>query len=429
MCGIASVIINKKDNHKTGKRVFKTLMIGNEARGKDSTGVLTINRSNKTFSLFKSTVKSSEFMNRKKFKQVEGDVYIGHTRFATKGAVTERNAHPLVKDKIILVHNGMISNDDELAKSNNNQQFQVDSEVLLPIVQEEAWDKLQKLQGTANFIAWNKETNILYIERHDNPLYWYVNEDEGIIALSSRGNELELIQTFLDGGELKEVDNDTLFKVNLDTLEMESPINLVFETPKYKWDNTLGAYDEDLLLHGVYIPPSERKKYAELDVYDDFDEDLLLQGWTQKEIDEYKSQMMAEYYKDYGDDDDWESTEDADGTVIMTPRKKATSDIVKASKKSKSKFERQLNNAYQNGVCPLCGIDITQEEYRDGTEEWGAGVCTECNSKLVDLMCKHQDGETIDWNKAGKQYGLFLKWAYPDDTQGVLNTKQLIYNL
>lgn len=132
MCGIVGYIGNKQ---------AQPILIGGlkrlEYRGYDSAGVVTLN------------TKGGDVLLRAKGKVAELDVKvaghkttdtigIGHTRWATHGAPSKRNAHPHLVGDIYLVHNGIIENYQdlkaELIKSDYDFKSDTDSEVLAALI-------------------------------------------------------------------------------------------------------------------------------------------------------------------------------------------------------------------------------------------------------------------------------------------------------
>ena len=106
MCGIVGNI--------TDKSIKNMLMNGLaelEYRGYDSVGLATIGSNNK-ISIIKNKGKIKDFANKHKNKSLEGNLGIGHTRWATHGIPSEINAHPIYNsDKnLAVVHNGIIEN-------------------------------------------------------------------------------------------------------------------------------------------------------------------------------------------------------------------------------------------------------------------------------------------------------------------------------
>src|SRR6185436_18524060 len=106
MCGIVAAV--------AGRNVVPILIEGLkrlEYRGYDSAGVAVVNGSLKRVRSCGRVVELEKLTGEQK---LEGNIGIGHTRWATHGVPSERNAHPHVSGGISVVHNGIIENHDEV---------------------------------------------------------------------------------------------------------------------------------------------------------------------------------------------------------------------------------------------------------------------------------------------------------------------------
>lgn len=110
-----------------------------EYRGYDSVGVAT--HTNNNISLRKGTGRVQEVNDQKGLDQLSGITGVGHTRWATHGAVTDVNAHPHMSSSgdVAIVHNGVIENHDTLREKLEKHGYvfasQTDSEVIANLLQ------------------------------------------------------------------------------------------------------------------------------------------------------------------------------------------------------------------------------------------------------------------------------------------------------
>ncbi len=110
MCGIVGAVADRN--------VAMILLEGLqrlEYRGYDSAGMAVIPMGNTSIDLRRKVGKVKELAEDLRCNAVLGTIGIAHTRWATHGKPSERNAHPhLSNDRIALVHNGIIENYVEL---------------------------------------------------------------------------------------------------------------------------------------------------------------------------------------------------------------------------------------------------------------------------------------------------------------------------
>ena len=106
MCGIVAAVAQRN--------VVPILIEGLrrlEYRGYDSAGVAVIKGELRRL---RSTGRVAQLARLALDEGLEGNIGIGHTRWATHGVPSERNAHPHVSGGVSVVHNGIIENHDAI---------------------------------------------------------------------------------------------------------------------------------------------------------------------------------------------------------------------------------------------------------------------------------------------------------------------------
>lgn len=190
MCGIVGY---------TGKsKAFPILLTGLkrlEYRGYDSFGFVVLGK--KEPFLFKKVGKISEAEKKLRKLKVDGGIGLAHTRWATTGEVTKKNAHPHTDcyDNFFVVHNGIIENYKELKKKliKEGHKFSsdTDTEVITHLIEkyyqgslEEAVRKaIHDLKGTFGIAVLSKyEPDRIVAARLSSPLLLGIGDKEFILA-------------------------------------------------------------------------------------------------------------------------------------------------------------------------------------------------------------------------------------------------------
>lgn len=132
MCGIVGYIGDKES-----QQVLLSGLKRLEYRGYDSAGIVTLSDKGAA-TLLREKGKVGELDKKVIAKKTADTVGIGHTRWATHGAPSKRNAHPHNVGDIYLVHNGIIENYQdlkaELLKYDYDFKSETDTEVLTALV-------------------------------------------------------------------------------------------------------------------------------------------------------------------------------------------------------------------------------------------------------------------------------------------------------
>ena len=135
MCGIVGYI-----GHRQAYPVIIKGLKRLEYRGYDSSGVALID--DNKLKVYKKKGKVSELEDEVVDKNLNAHIGIGHTRWATHGEPSDRNAHPHVSNsgEFAMIHNGIIENyvpiKNDLLKKGYTFKSDTDTEVLLNFIED-----------------------------------------------------------------------------------------------------------------------------------------------------------------------------------------------------------------------------------------------------------------------------------------------------
>ncbi len=223
MCGIFAYKGNKTNAGDIVLEGLRSL----EYRGYDSWGVAVKKKDGSVYiDKHIGKILNSKFLN------LNSSIGIGHTRWATHGGVTKKNAHPHIDctKKIVIVHNGIVENffeiKQDLIKKNHIFKSETDTEVIAHLIEEKikrnkdrkqvVLSTFKQIQGMNAIIVFFPEHEEFYAIKNGSSIVFGQKINEFFIASDSAAlvpyiNEV----CFLEDNQLLSINNQAkLYDLN-----------------------------------------------------------------------------------------------------------------------------------------------------------------------------------------------------------------------
>lgn len=252
MCGIFGLITKpgKSYSTKATRQTLESIAVFSESRGKDSSGMAIRNLKTAAIDVIKGDVPIRQLLNSKDFDVTvkaaletealsQGFSAFGHARLVTNGTqLNEANNQPVLKEDIIIIHNGIIVNVEELWQQHPDLErtHSIDTEIIPALIRKqlkstndlaEACNKaFVQLEGTWSVAIMFHELDQFVLATNNGSLY-YITDNENFITFASEGYFLERLikttefETFGHSPQVKQLIANTGLVVHLSSLNIE----------------------------------------------------------------------------------------------------------------------------------------------------------------------------------------------------------------
>ena len=390
-----------------------------EYRGYDSAGVASIHLGKSDLIKVKGKVSALEDKISK--ERLEGNIGIGHTRWATHGAPTEFNAHPhFNKDKTLyLIHNGIIENYSVLKKALLDQGYsftsETDSEVLVHLIDSFLKKKndlfnsvryaLNEVEGAYGIcVIYSDEPDKIIVAKKGSPLVLGIGDGENYIASDVNALIAYTSQiVYLEDDEIAVVYKDKFYARSISDEEI---VKEVHEVKMALEEISKGGYQHYMLKEIMEQPESVRNSMRGRLLFEDgisklgglegFDNRIAYSrriiisacgtSWHAGLVGEYMLEQYAgiPVEVDYASEFRYRNPViQPDDTMIFISQSGETADTLAAMKEAKRKGALVL------GVCNVVGSSIAREStagvYIHAGPEIGVASTKAFTSQLVVL--------------------------------------------
>lgn len=473
MCGIVGCVLNKKAAPTIIDSIKKL-----EYRGYDSVGIATVTDK---INVKKGSGKIDEVDSKINLKDIDGNIGIAHVRWATHGNPTTENAHPHCdcKNKISVVHNGIIENYKELYQELKNEghvfKSETDTEVIPHLIEkymDEGQDLLTATQSTVKRLIGSYALAIISSDEPDK-IIGARNESPLIAGISENGNYLAsdvpaiLSETnqiiYLEDKEIIQVDKNGIKIMDLDLNPIEKEVTTI------TWDPEMaekGGFDH-FMIKEIYEEPqiikdtlSEENKIKEIvKRFKNFNRICFVACGTS-----YHASLIGEYLIESkigiptevilaSEFEYFKKTLDDHTLVIFVTQSGETADTIKALKIAKKKSEtlaivnvvgssitREADHVIYTRAGPEIGVAATKTYISQLICIYLLVAYLDENQELLDklhslsglteeLLTKEKQIQTIakKYSKAKDFFYIGRGFNYPTALEGALKLKEITY--
>jgi glutamine---fructose-6-phosphate transaminase (isomerizing) len=249
-----------------------------EYRGYDSAGIALWNQG--TIEVARKKGKVDDLRKSVERMSMKGTIGLAHTRWATHGEPSERNAHPHRADDVVVVHNGIIENyielKNKLKKQGHEFKSDTDTEVVPHLIKnrlskgasfiDAVRDSLRQLKGSYALGILTEKQRIMIAAKNESPLIVGVGDGEFFIAsdvpaILDRTNRF----IFLEDDDIAIFQDGQVRLINTDGRPVKRPVTVVtwtgamaekggykhfmlkeiFEQPRAISDTLIGRIEEE----------------------------------------------------------------------------------------------------------------------------------------------------------------------------------------
>lgn len=260
MCGIVGYSGTKPFNLDTVKIL---LLINGYSRGMDSTGTYC-----ERDGIVKDKLDIHDYLQL--YGLTPSNLFIGHTRSKTVGAVSARAAHPFKYKNIVLVHNGTLTNHHLIFTKLGmpGSSWEVDSEcIAAKLAADQNPMVLSQIKGAAAvvftdvnnpeimYVFRNRERPLSYVQCTEGDNKWmYISSEAGSLEVAGfkedaiKSFETDILYTIKNGEIINQL-QILNFPLSYEYPETKSQSNYIYPTDKHK-EGKYCLCDEDT--HGYH---------------------------------------------------------------------------------------------------------------------------------------------------------------------------------